>query len=73
MHTLCAWCGRVMVEGDPDEGVSHGICMDCALEDAYTRGWNDALHKVSESAARWSRDWGGAPVVPAQEKPLDTE
>ncbi len=28
MRTLCAWCGKVLVDG-PEEAVSHGICPDC--------------------------------------------
>ena len=32
MHVICAWCGAVMREGDP-ENVSHGICARCE-EDA---------------------------------------
>jgi len=30
MKTICAWCGKVLVEGDISDGMlSHGICPDC--------------------------------------------
>lgn len=31
MHTVCAWCQRVLVDELMQHGlVSHGICMECA-------------------------------------------
>jgi hypothetical protein len=29
LHTVCAWCQRVMVEGDRTKPTSHGICPGC--------------------------------------------
>lgn len=29
MLTKCAWCKKVIREGDEKDGVSHGICVDC--------------------------------------------
>lgn len=28
-RVVCAWCGRVLREGDVSKLVSHGICEDC--------------------------------------------
>ena len=34
MEAVCAWCGRMMTEGKPEEPegsqVSHGICPECS-------------------------------------------
>lgn len=38
--------------------------MECAMEYAYTRGWNDAVHKMQMKLAEWKREWGGSPMVP---------
>ena len=33
MKTICAWCNKVLTEGDtPDGMLSHGICPDCLEE-----------------------------------------
>ena len=31
MKTVCAWCNKVMKDGEPDPRglVSHGVCEDC--------------------------------------------
>jgi PAS domain-containing protein len=30
MKTICAWCNKVLIEGDIRDGIlSHGICPDC--------------------------------------------
>ena len=75
MTHVCAWCGRTIREiADDDPGESHGICMDCAMEESYTRGWNDALHKMQSKLAGWKKQWGGAPRIPmrATESPQET-
>lgn len=30
VKTICAWCGRTLIEGDESLGVSHSICVACA-------------------------------------------
>jgi len=30
LHTICAWCKKVLQEGDQNQPISHGICEDCA-------------------------------------------
>jgi hypothetical protein len=38
MRAVCAWCGTVLAEGDPeDRRVSHGICPACS------RAWSAGL------------------------------
>jgi len=33
MKTICAWCNKVLTDGDtPDGMLSHGICPDCLKE-----------------------------------------
>lgn len=29
LRVVCAWCLTVLVDGPPDQPVSHGICPDC--------------------------------------------
>lgn len=68
MTHVCAWCGKqTKPEDGTGTGVSHDICFDCAMEEAYTRGWNDALHKLESKLSGWKREWGGAPVIPMRD------
>jgi hypothetical protein len=30
LRVVCAWCRRVLVEGDPGAKTSHGLCPTCA-------------------------------------------
>ena len=32
LTVVCAWCARVLVEGDASQPVSHGICGPCAKD-----------------------------------------
>lgn len=32
LRVVCAWCKRVLVEGDASQPVSHGICPTCAKD-----------------------------------------
>jgi len=32
MKVICAWCGKVLQDGDPKEPISHGICSKCAKD-----------------------------------------
>jgi len=38
-RVVCAWCGAVTRDGDPDAPVTHGVCDTCAarLRDEITR------------------------------------
>jgi hypothetical protein len=27
---VCAWCKKVLVPGNPEHGISHGICSPCS-------------------------------------------
>lgn len=43
MKVICAWCGKVIQEGEPDKDgkVSHGACKECAekiMRDIEKRG-----------------------------------
>jgi hypothetical protein len=29
MKSVCAWCNKILREGDGNEPVSHGICQEC--------------------------------------------
>jgi hypothetical protein len=29
MLQICAWCNKVISEGNSDNGISHGICLEC--------------------------------------------
>lgn len=29
MRVICAWCNKVLIEGDEKLGISHGICQSC--------------------------------------------
>lgn len=29
LHIICAWCSKVMQEGDKTQKPSHGICPSC--------------------------------------------
>lgn len=29
LTSICSWCSRVIREGNPALGISHGICPDC--------------------------------------------
>ena len=30
LRVICAWCSKVLTEGDENAPVSHGICEECA-------------------------------------------
>jgi len=30
--TVCAWCSRLMVAGDPKLPISHGLCPACKAQ-----------------------------------------
>jgi len=32
MKIVCAWCEKVIRDGDENKGVSHGMCQDCYKE-----------------------------------------
>ena len=32
MKVQCAWCSKVIEEGNKDDQTSHGICPDCFKE-----------------------------------------
>ena len=72
MTHVCAWCGRGFI-GTSIRYHDHIICPECAIEEAYTHGWNDALHKMQSKLAGWKKQWGGAPRIPmrATEKPQE--
>ena len=63
MTHVCAWCGRTIREIADGPGENHGICIGCACEQAYARGWNEALEKVRLRLRRWQKQWGGAPRI----------
>lgn len=31
-RTICAWCGKTILEGDPHAAPSHGICPECVIK-----------------------------------------
>jgi len=32
LTSICAWCGVVLRQGDPEQSPSHGICVGCVAE-----------------------------------------
>lgn len=44
MLVVCAWCKKVIKEGDDSQGVSHGICDTCALN-----AFEEHIRKLKES------------------------
>jgi len=39
---VCAWCGKVLQDGDNERLVSHGICEDCEKKLDETHKQTDA-------------------------------
>jgi len=29
MRVICAWCKKIIKEGSTENGISHGICVEC--------------------------------------------
>lgn len=45
VKTICAWCDKVMKEGETVDGKSsHGICLEC-LEKFYPKSYRRAINE----------------------------
>ena len=63
MTHVCAWCGRGFI-GTSILYHDHIICPECAIEEAYNQGWNDALAEVRRRVGGLGKEGGGAPRIP---------
>jgi hypothetical protein len=51
LHTICAWCQEILLEGDRSKPISHGICEKCSadfLSSIPTKPKNEAMEIVKD-------------------------
>lgn len=57
LRVVCAWCSKMLVEGDATEPVSHGMCPRCEqILNSTMRPYSRMAARVAK-VSRWRRIW----------------